>query len=131
MTRRVLARGLRLAVRCPAFVVVSGLRLWRLVVSPLYGQTCRFYPSCSAYALEAVDRHGVLCGGWLALRRLGRCHPWNPGGVDPVPPASGAPVLASAPSAGSSDSSDPVVSKDHEVTEIQTTDGAPHRRTAA
>ena len=75
-------------VRLPARFVVLLLRLYRLVVSPSYGDTCRFYPSCSAYALEAVDRHGVLRGGWLALRRLLRCHPWNPGGVDLVPPTA-------------------------------------------
>lgn len=89
MTARLGAAARHLArrvVRVPADVVVLLLRLWQLVVSPVYGQTCRFYPSCSAYALEAVDRHGLLRGGWLALRRLGRCHPWNPGGVDPVPP---------------------------------------------
>jgi uncharacterized protein len=77
---------LRRLVRLPAATVVLLLRVWQLLVSPVYGQTCRFYPSCSSYALEAVDRHGLLRGGWLALRRLGRCHPWNPGGVDPVPP---------------------------------------------
>jgi uncharacterized protein len=80
---RAVARRL---VRLPADIVVLLLRLWQLVVSPVYGQTCRFYPSCSSYALEAVDRHGLLRGGWLALRRLARCHPWNPGGVDLVPP---------------------------------------------
>ena len=47
---------------------------------------CRFHPSCSTYAVQAVRIHGGLRGGWLALRRVGRCHPWNPGGVDPVPP---------------------------------------------
>jgi uncharacterized protein len=75
----------RLTVRLPALAVVALLRLWQLVVSPVYGQTCRFYPSCTAYAMEAVDRHGLVRGGWLAVRRLGRCHPWNPGGVDLVP----------------------------------------------
>ena len=84
----------RRLVRLPADIVVLLLRLWQLLVSPVYGQTCRFYPSCSSYALEAVDRHGLVRGGWLALRRLGRCHPWNPGGVDLVPPKAG----ASAPS---------------------------------
>jgi putative membrane protein insertion efficiency factor len=82
-------RVLRRLVRLPAVTVVLLLRLWQLFVSPLYGPTCRFYPSCSAYALEAVDRHGLVRGGWLAVRRLGRCHPWNPGGVDHVPPKAG------------------------------------------
>jgi uncharacterized protein len=87
--RSVVGIVLRRLVRLPAATVVLLLRLWQLVVSPLYGPTCRFYPSCSAYALEAVDRHGLIRGGWLALRRLGRCHPWNPGGVDLVPPRVG------------------------------------------
>jgi hypothetical protein len=72
-------------VRLPALAVIGLLRLWQLLVSPVYGQTCRFYPTCTAYAVEAVDTHGLLRGGWLTLRRLGRCHPWNPGGVDLVP----------------------------------------------
>lgn len=88
----------RRLVRLPADVVVLLLRLWQVLVSPVYGQTCRFYPSCSSYALEAVDRHGLVRGGWLALRRLGRCHPWNPGGVDPVPPK--ARVASPSPPAG-------------------------------
>ena len=75
----------RFLVRLPALLVIGLLRLYRLLVSPTYGDTCRFYPSCSAYALGAVTEHGLLRGGWLALRRLGRCHPWNPGGVDHVP----------------------------------------------
>jgi putative membrane protein insertion efficiency factor len=72
--------------RLPRLVLVSMLRLYRSLVSPIYGPTCRFYPSCSEYALIAIDRHGVVRGGWLAARRLCRCHPWNPGGVDLVPP---------------------------------------------
>jgi len=63
------------------------IRLYQWTVSPLLGPRCRFYPSCSQYALEAIQRFGVLQGGWLAARRLGRCHPWQPGGFDPVPPA--------------------------------------------
>jgi len=62
---------------------------YRWLVSPLLPPACRFYPSCSAYALEALRLHGPLRGSWLALRRLGRCHPLNPGGVDLVPPAPG------------------------------------------
>ena len=64
------------------------LRGYRFAISPLYGQVCRYHPSCSAYALEAVTRHGALRGGWLSIRRLGRCHPWAAGGYDPVPPAA-------------------------------------------
>lgn len=67
-------------------LLVLLLRGYRLLISPLYGQTCRYYPSCSAYALQAVQVHGAARGSWLALRRLGRCHPWTPGGVDLVPP---------------------------------------------
>ncbi|WP_293780406.1 membrane protein insertion efficiency factor YidD [uncultured Aeromicrobium sp.] len=68
--------------------IVQLLRGYRLVVSPLYGQVCRYHPSCSAYALEAVERHGAWRGSVLAIRRLGRCHPWTPGGYDPVPPVT-------------------------------------------
>ena len=59
---------------------------YRYLFSPWLGNHCRFYPSCSHYAQEAVETHGALRGGWLTLRRLGRCHPWHAGGVDPVPP---------------------------------------------
>ena len=61
------------------------IRAYRYAVSPLLGDHCRFYPSCSRYALDAIDSYGVLKGGWLAARRLLRCHPWHPGGIDPVP----------------------------------------------
>ena len=60
------------------------IRAYQLLVSPLLGAHCRFAPSCSAYAAEAIARHGLLAGSWRALRRLGRCHPFNPGGFDPV-----------------------------------------------
>jgi putative membrane protein insertion efficiency factor len=66
-------------------VLIALLKVYRLVVSPLYGNVCRYYPSCSAYALRAVEVHGAVRGTWLAGRRLLRCHPWTPGGFDPVP----------------------------------------------
>ncbi|MCU1538437.1 MAG: hypothetical protein JWP82_2788 [Humibacillus sp.] len=71
------------AVLAAPFVLL--VRVYQRVVSPMRPPTCRFYPSCSAYAVTALTRFGPVRGGWLAARRLGRCHPWNPGGVDPVP----------------------------------------------
>lgn len=66
-------------------VLIALLKAYRAVISPLYGQVCKFYPSCSAYALEAVTEHGAWRGTRLALHRLARCHPWSLGGYDPVP----------------------------------------------
>lgn len=70
----VLARGLALPVHA-----------YRYALSPLLGGHCRYHPSCSAYALQALARHGAARGSWLALRRIGRCHPWGGSGVDEVP----------------------------------------------
>lgn len=67
-----------------AYLLLAIMRIWQWVPR-IDQQRCRFYPSCSAYGITAVRRHGALRGGWLAMRRLGRCHPWNPGGVDHVP----------------------------------------------
>ena len=67
-------------------LLLSLIGAYRLLLSPFLGASCRFYPSCSAYALEAIERHGTLRGSWLALKRISKCHPWHPGGVDAVPP---------------------------------------------
>jgi putative membrane protein insertion efficiency factor len=70
----------------PAQRLLIGLiRGYQLLLSPFIGNQCRFTPTCSHYALEAVQRHGAVKGTWLALRRVSRCHPWHPGGHDPVP----------------------------------------------
>ena len=71
--------------RLPRLLLIAGVRGYQLVLSPIFGGACRYYPSCSVYAIEALERHGALRGGWLALRRIGRCHPFRPGGFDPVP----------------------------------------------
>jgi putative membrane protein insertion efficiency factor len=65
------------------------VRAYRLVLSPWVGYNCRYQPTCSQYALDALERHGALRGGWLALRRIGRCHPWSRSGYDPVPDKPG------------------------------------------
>jgi putative membrane protein insertion efficiency factor len=69
-------------------VLKALIRGYRLAVSPLLGPSCRFYPSCSCYAEQAIDQHGALRGTLLTARRILRCHPWNPGGYDPVPSTS-------------------------------------------
>jgi putative membrane protein insertion efficiency factor len=66
-------------------VLLTLIRAYRRFVSPLLAPRCRFAPSCSSYAVEAIELHGAARGGWLALRRLGKCHPLHPGGYDPVP----------------------------------------------
>ncbi len=73
------------ARRILTWPLLALIRVYQLVISPVLPQSCRFYPSCSSYAIEAITQFGPVRGGWLALRRLGRCHPWNPGGVDHVP----------------------------------------------
>jgi putative membrane protein insertion efficiency factor len=66
-------------------VFIAIIRFYQMVISPLKPPTCRFYPTCSHYGLEAVQRFGALKGGYLAIKRILKCHPFHPGGVDPVP----------------------------------------------
>ena len=67
-------------------ILVGLIAAYRVLLSPLLAPSCRFYPTCSAYAAEAIEKHGTLRGTWLALKRISKCHPWHAGGVDPVPP---------------------------------------------
>lgn len=69
-------------------LLIALVRFYQYVISPLIGPRCRFQPTCSQYAVEALQRHGALRGGWLTLRRLGRCHPCGDSGYDPVPPCT-------------------------------------------
>lgn len=68
-------------------LITLPIELYRWTISPVLGPHCRFHPTCSAYAIEAIERHGTVRGAWMALRRIGRCHPWHAGGPDPVPGA--------------------------------------------
>jgi putative membrane protein insertion efficiency factor len=65
-------------------LLVAIIVFYQRYISPLYGPSCRFYPSCSAYSLQAINKHGLIKGLFLSLRRISRCHPWHPGGYDPV-----------------------------------------------
>ncbi|MEO0344296.1 MAG: membrane protein insertion efficiency factor YidD [Pseudomonadota bacterium] len=66
-------------------ILKGPIRFYQLVISPLIGANCRFQPTCSAYALEALEKHGAIKGGWLAIKRISRCHPWGGSGIDNVP----------------------------------------------
>ena len=81
--------GLRMISRWPRQLAIGLIRGYQLIISPMLGPTCRFYPSCSHYAAACLRDHGLVRGSWLTLRRLSRCHPWHPGGFDPPPPALG------------------------------------------
>jgi uncharacterized protein len=87
-------------------LLILPIRLYQLLLSPLLGPRCRFYPSCSSYAVEAITIHGAMKGSYLATRRLLRCHPWNPGGLDPVPPRGRASVRAGDTESGNTESGD-------------------------
>ena len=83
--RAPLATAARHVRRLPAYGVLLLIRSYQLVLSPMLPASCRYVPSCSAYAAEAVERYGAVRGGWMAARRIARCHPFRPGGYDPVP----------------------------------------------
>jgi len=85
------------AARAVGLVLIGLFSLWRRLVSPLLGPSCRFQPTCSAYGIEAVARHGPVLGLWLTARRLLRCHPWGGHGYDPVPDQVRLPFGAGAP----------------------------------
>nr|WP_298415153.1 membrane protein insertion efficiency factor YidD [uncultured Halomonas sp.] len=70
-----------------SILLIGILRLYQYGISPLLGPRCRFWPTCSSYAIEALQLYGPFKGGWLALKRILKCHPWHAGGIDPVPPA--------------------------------------------
>ena len=79
-------RAFAILVRAPQVALVTVVKAYRLLISPALGASCRFTPSCSAYSIEALSRHGAVAGSYLTLRRLAHCHPWCDGGHDPVPP---------------------------------------------
>jgi putative membrane protein insertion efficiency factor len=76
-------------VLLPRNICALILRLYRALISPLYGDVCRYYPSCSSYALQAIQQYGVIRGSWMGLCRIAHCHPWAAGGVDDVPQPAG------------------------------------------
>lgn len=76
---------MRWLIGVPRQLLVLVVRMYQVSLGPLLPAACRYTPSCSAYAIEALQRYGALKGGWMAVRRIGRCHPFRPGGYDPVP----------------------------------------------
>nr|WP_244890643.1 membrane protein insertion efficiency factor YidD [Cellulomonas marina] len=104
-------------------MLVLVVRAYQLLVSPMTPPSCRYHPSCSSYAVVALERHGLLRGGWLAVRRLGRCHPWAAGGVDDVPGTTEA--------RGTSDAWDTVPGSTPSPTSSATRSPAPTGRSSA
>ncbi len=87
---------MKAAMKLGSFVLLALIRGYQLLISPMFPPSCRYFPSCSDYARQAVTRHGPLKGGWLALRRIVSCHPWGGLGYDPVPEPVAGPVSARA-----------------------------------
>jgi uncharacterized protein len=73
-------------IKIVRFPFIFLIRFYQFAISPILGKSCRHIPSCSNYAIEAIELHGIFKGGWLALKRISRCHPWGTSGYDPVPP---------------------------------------------
>lgn len=100
----------------PRRALVVGMRAlirgYQITLSPYFGQGCRFHPTCSHYAMQALEAHGPLGGLWLTLRRLLRCHPWHPGGIDEVPPSRASMQASGAASAGAPAGNGGVLSPD-------------------
>ena len=67
------------------WLLIGLIRVYQYAISPFLGQSCRHHPTCSAYAVEALEKYGAIKGGWLSVKRVSHCHPWHPGGYDPVP----------------------------------------------
>ena len=80
-----MASALYFLILFPRNIAVAILKTYRFVVSPFYGDVCRYYPSCSAYTMQAIQNYGVARGSWWGIRRISRCHPWAEGGIDDVP----------------------------------------------
>ena len=83
--------------------LIAAIQLYRVTLSPWLGRQCRYLPTCSVYAEEAIERHGAARGSWLALKRLGRCHPWGGSGYDPVPEPNPGPARRDRPAASARD----------------------------
>lgn len=73
----------RILVQIPSWLLIGLVRLYKLFLSPIFGQQCRFYPTCSTYFIGAVEKYGAIKGSWRGIMRICRCHPWHPGGYDP------------------------------------------------
>ena len=67
------------------YLLIGIVRAYQLMISPYFPPSCRYQPTCSSYAIEAISKHGSIKGGWLTIKRIARCHPWSEGGIDPVP----------------------------------------------
>lgn len=78
-----MSRVIRFVVQLPAKLLIIGVRGYQIFLSPIFGRACRFTPTCSAYFIQAVEKYGAIRGSFKGIRRICRCHPWNPGGFDP------------------------------------------------